>query len=343
MWVGSSRDTELVWSPDGKLLAECGDVVDGLPTVRIWEADTGKEARMLRIETGKNSPSPGPATHLAWSPDNRQLGVNTRNPQMVVVVDIDTGKTLLVLPEAARVVWSPDGGSLAVPREARSFVDVLDARTWQVQFTLPGCKGVMDRLLAWSPDGRYLTTADEEDSLIRVWDIAQCQPYFLLGAHKSTVNQVSWNPDGKHLLSVAAEDGTVKVWDWAQKKELFTVTGVKRKISAAWSPDGSRLAVFLPNPPQRPKAPMASQPLVSILDSQTGLEVQTLSGSVNWQDKNQQSSNGTTGCIAWSPDGSSLACESIDGSLKSWEVASGSENDIYFTRRVARHCRRPGS
>jgi WD40 repeat protein len=92
-------------------------------------------------------------------------------------------------------------------------------------------------------------------------------------------------------------------------------------VSAGWSPDGSRLAVSLGlTVPQRHSKPF---PQVAILDARTGKPVQTLSGSADPEVR-----VGGLKTLHWSPDGSRLACASLDMFLKTWDVSAGSEVEL---------------
>ena len=63
---------QAAWSPDGLRIATAGSDA----TVRIWTADTGEQALILR--------HPEPVVSLAWSPDGKQLASLSQDGTLLV-------------------------------------------------------------------------------------------------------------------------------------------------------------------------------------------------------------------------------------------------------------------
>src|SRR5262249_1136918 len=102
----------LAFSPDGQRLVTLG----GWSSLKVWEADSGKEAFTLAENMGWGD-------NVAYSPDGKwiacahnALGVKA-NPGKVHVWDAVTGKEAFTLPEGSRairsVAFSPNGRYLA--------------------------------------------------------------------------------------------------------------------------------------------------------------------------------------------------------------------------------------
>ena len=101
--------------------------------------------------------------------------------------------------------------------------------------TLRGCSGVC---VSFSPDGRFILTAGEDGA--RVWDARSLQPVTGPLREPNKVRGARFSPDGSKVLIIA---GVVAgLWDIAIGKHLLEL-GHKRDIfSAAFSPDGARVA-----------------------------------------------------------------------------------------------------
>ena len=117
---------------------------------------------------------------------------------------------------------------------------------------------------------------------------------------------MDFSPDGK-LLAVAWEQGIVKVWDLASKSARSTVSAPGYTItSAAFSPDGKRLAVG-------GYGPDGSR--VFFADPETG---KTIPGSPVLIDQGN-----LVGRVLFSPDGAYLIAPL--GSIRVWDTRTGKE------------------
>jgi WD40 repeat protein/tRNA A-37 threonylcarbamoyl transferase component Bud32 len=110
----------LAWGPDGRQLA----VGDERGTVRVYEAATGKEVRLL-IDPLAGGDQHLSFTGLAFSPDGRRLASVGGGPfaRHVRLWDVASGQDLVALrlprlpglpPDDLRIAWSKDGRLLAV-------------------------------------------------------------------------------------------------------------------------------------------------------------------------------------------------------------------------------------
>src|SRR5262249_47715146 len=147
-----------VFSPDGKLLADCSDAG---PEVRVWDVATGRLRHRLEL------PDHLPFYHrsLAFAPDGKVLAASGRsNPKSGVHLwDPATGKFLkrLDLGDGA-VAFSPDGTLLAAGARVWDF-----AAGKELSANPEAARGTTDFVLAGR--GGVVVTASG-DNTVRVWD-----------------------------------------------------------------------------------------------------------------------------------------------------------------------------
>ncbi|CAK7207992.1 hypothetical protein SEUCBS139899_010826 [Sporothrix eucalyptigena] len=172
----------------------------------------------------------------------------------------------------------------------------------------------------FTPDGRLLfisnnasTQFDEEDSIFRdaeslptihLWDIAGKTTLLQLRGHTDAIQCVTVSSDGT-LLASAAWDGTARIWD--------AVTGACLKVlgpfdggqlwSVAFSPSGKQVAISQESPWGR----------VHVCEVNSGRTLSTVKFHM-W-----------TRSLAWSPDGSKVACGADPGTVTVWDPLTSEE------------------
>jgi WD40 repeat protein len=155
--------TCLAYAPGGKSVATGG----GEGSVRIWDAQTGKE--LLRVNAHA-----GPISSIAYSPGG----------DLLVSGGGDTMLFSRMLSDGDRTVRVWD---VATGRELRSFKGHE--------------KGVTS--VAFSPDGKSVASGSQ-DGTVRVWNLAGGQELAALEGYKGGIVSVFFSPDGRSLLTVDA-------------------------------------------------------------------------------------------------------------------------------------------
>lgn len=263
-----------VFNPDGtRIVTAAGD-----NRARVWDAKTGDELTALRGHLG------GDVNSAVFSPDGRWIVTASANTARVW--DATTGDEITALRGHEReVIWA-----------------------------------------AFSPDGARVITAST-DNTVRTWDAATGKEVAVLRGHKLTVGSLAMSPDGARIVT-ASSGNTARLLDTTSGNEvavlsgddnafdsggesissvkdgkLITVTrptyGVK---SAAFSPDGTRIAT------------VSEDPIARVWDTATGREVTVLRGHES-----------SIKSIAFSPDGTRIVTASFDRTARVWDTSTGRE------------------
>ena len=157
--------------------------------------------------------------------------------------------------------------------------------------------------VAFSPDGQTLASGSggSGDNTVKLWDVASGTLKDTLEGHTLWINSVAFSPDGQTLAS-GSGDNTVKLWDVASGTLKDTLEGHTGSVrSVAFSPDGTLLASG------------SSDETIKLWDVATGTLKDTLRPDRIYLEsrsyvRSLRSSNIDVLSVAFSPDGTTLAC-----------------------------------
>jgi WD40 repeat protein len=230
-----------VFRPDGKRLASSSKD----KSVKLWDADSGKEIRTLRGHSGEVYSS-------AFSPDGKQLATASED-RTVKLWDADSGEELRTFQghkgDVYNVAFSPDGRTLASASQDQT-VRLWDIDTGKMIKILSGHTARVCTA-AFSPDGRRVAASspstpapDSENASGQVilWDAASGKEVLSFAVRDAGVLALAFSPDGRRLAG-ACLDKTVKVWELATGREALCMKGHTLPVyHVAFRPDGRALA-----------------------------------------------------------------------------------------------------
>ena len=302
-----SQIHSVAFSPDGKTLVTGG----GDQRIAFWDPATGR----LRRELRGNS-----AQVVTFSPDGKTLATVWPYNKTIRLWDAATGRQCFKLEKDGlvfdSVAFTPDGKTL-VSTQWRNFggpvgnpsLHLWDPATSKHLRAIPVPAAGQEAFLvslACAADGKTVALGTGA-GVIRLWDIKAGSEMVSLRGHEHYVESVAFSPDGK-LLASGSLDQTVRLWEVASGKEVLTLRGHTRAVTAvAFSPDGRTLASGsgATNYPLKGAGPHK----IRIWDVATGKEILHFQG---------HNSNVTS--LAFSPDGSRLACGLRNSTALVWDV-----------------------
>ena len=209
---------------------------------RLWDAETGKQLPAT------------PLSFLAASPDGMRVITSDWGRRGAVdtvqLWDAKTGNRLFNLKVGNAMItsaaFSPDGTRIATAGGDHTntflFPRVWDAKTGELIFSLEHHTQVSVKT-AFSPDGtRILTTS--KDRTVRLWDAETGRHTAILEIPGNSweMNDAVFSPDST-LVFVITRLGDGVVWDAASGLIVDLFKGWGYLKSAAFSPDGRRVAV----------------------------------------------------------------------------------------------------
>jgi WD40 repeat protein len=210
--------SQIVFSPDGALLASAGGTV-----VRLWKVANGQLVFTARQSAG------WPAWCVAFSPDGKTLAAGLEAGE-VRLWDVATGRERARLSgHGGRVRWigfHPDGLSLAVAGNLPDHVvHIWDLATRTRRLRLLGHDSEV-LAGAWRGDGRLLITAGALDGTVRLWDLSGAMPrarvLSVIPPGVPFLHSIALSPEGRHL-AVCNPNGTVYVLRLAKPGEVIQV------------------------------------------------------------------------------------------------------------------------
>lgn len=258
--MGAARP---VWSPDGRRIAYGPSALGSgaFPAVLVINAN-GRQPRLIAELDAEEFSTP------SWSSDGTQLLYGDATPpgdRRLWLADLARGEVVRI-GTGASPRWLPDGKRIVYVHGVEGRVPGDPAALTQVVFVMeladrePREFAIADNA-HWAPDGSAVLIEDEGLMLLADAD----------GSNRQEIAEGAlpvWSPDGTRIAFLSGHDqdgrSLITVMDRSGQPLWSGIPG----SAPSWSPDGSRLAIELTYP----------QPLVQVLDAQTGALLWETSG-----------------------------------------------------------------
>ena len=280
-----------VFSGDGTTLATTGSD----QTVRLWDGLTLQPKSVLHGHGGE-------VWCAAFSPDGKILATGGKDQN--VLLWAPTGlppHDILPHDSDYRPLFSPDGKKLVTIDPLTGFSMLWNAEDHSILNARLADGG---HVIGFSPDGKFVATFDSDDWTLNFWPPTGTPANNAVALEHASQQEsfafMGMSPEQAYFFAIDAT-GLIYVWNAGTGKLLHTMTGPAPRIrNAVLSPNGKRLMVSV----ERENFPR-------LYDCVTGTE-RDLIGHGDF-----------VSGLDFSPDGSTVATGSMDGTIRLWNATNG--------------------
>lgn len=312
-WIGY-----VAWSPDGSQLLY-SDHSSEHPQFAVVP---GLSAKIDPLQA--QDPIEDYISAISWNPDGSQLAIGYRNGD-ILIQDIQGNPVLPVLHghsfNAGALDWNSDGSRLAsASLDDEGPVNIWDTNNGQLLYTFEHGEPVM--ALYWhSQDDWLLSSSPGTDTgvTVKVWDTAQHPGTLLEASSTGAYTSIMESPDGTQI-AMQNLGGKTDFWSadpLALDFELgpYITDSADPTNQVTWSMDGKQIAVGTWYRQVR---------VWDVTDRQILFDLQA-NESVN-SDTDVMTTTAIVR-IAYAEDSSTLTSISADGTLCTWDAATGAVVD----------------
>ena len=275
----------------------------------------------------------GGAWSMQFSPDGTQLALSC--PAGVWFYDVKTGKELsLFTGKRGTLTFSPDGRFLAKGGDQSQLWEIATQCEMPLPENLPNTN-----VLRFSDDSKTLVCLGKEGDKVYRYDVE---------TGKNTETKLQTESTGLHLIdcalaegkiAIGGRDGSLVLWDTITGEKLSTLrqkgkkvdmpdyfTQTNRAITLEFSPDGSRIAAGNLDTTIQIWDTTSGEELICLQKAMPDSNMWFVSGGNGKEIVNnpmKEHKNDRPSTLAFSPDGSLIACGSEDSTVKLWHTITG--------------------
>jgi RNA polymerase sigma factor (sigma-70 family) len=320
----------LSFSPDGRSLVTAG----ANDQSRLWDPVTLRAIKLLKT---------GPATGVSFSPDGGRLVLTGDEDVLARVLDLKANRTVLELGSAegeqcSCAAFAPDGKTIVTASwlheqgesgSGKTLVRVRDALTGKSQRELP-LADLNPCALAVSPDGRWAAVGgmsgnwrDDKGAPLRICALRHDQVRTVRHGDMCWDVCVAFSPDSR-IVASGSLDRNTRLWEVTTGREIMTLTGHERSVTAVAFAPGGRVLVSADGGCVQPRFWEGRPPLsIRFWDVGTGKELARLGGH----------GSGVT-ALEFSPDGKRLVAGLNNGTALVWRVPAAAEPPVGAGRKL---------
>ena len=184
--------------------------------------------RLNNLETRVIYEHPVDVLDVAFSSDNRTLGVTTADHK-VILLKVETGELLATLDSHTAPVTAIafQGRYMATGSEDKT-VKLWNIRSKRELFTLSGHTGGI-RKLAFTPSGNFFASA-AEDQTVKIWNAISGKEVITLTEFDSSISTLRFGSRGERLIT-GTSSGRVQVWDRTNGKMICELIGHEAAVT----------------------------------------------------------------------------------------------------------------